>query len=251
MSNAHYRNTQAAPQVKAPQARQQMIEQLEAGARRRKMIDDAIYRLYLKRDGDRIEALLKVFDMGIAIATICRAEELKRAQEKGITLREKGERPVCSNSETRLFSTRQLQLMDRRNEIKASCRAEVMDWIAKWGPQDDAALRVALDTCLGEISEETRHAVETSEGPLGVRLNRPPTLEEIDRMPLPEEEREFLRKAETLKQQLKPEDYKALNDAQARGDTEAADQVLARQPIEWMREFAEATMKLMEKRKGK
>lgn len=244
MSNAHYRNTQAAPQ--APKGRQQLIEQLETGARRRKTIDDAIFRLYLKRDGDRIEAQLKVFDMGIAIATICRAEELKRAQEKGITLREKGERPVCSYSETRLYSTRQLQLMDRRNEIMASCRAEVMDWLSKWNPQDDAALRVALDTCLGEFSEQTRHAAESSQGPLGVNLNRPPTLEEINKMPLPEEEREFLRQVEALKQQMKPEDLKALNEAQTRGDHEAMEQVLARQPRQWMQEFAQATANLMQ-----
>lgn len=265
MSNAHYRKPpQVNPPSEQPTPRQQAIGQLEAGARRRKLTDDAIFRLYLRRDGDRIEAQLKVLDLGIAIATFCRQDELKRAQEKGITLRERGERSVCSFSETRLFSTRQLQLLDRRAEILASCRSEVMEWLSRWDPQDEAALRVALDTCLGEFTEETRRAAECSESPLGARaidsseageaaalVNETLSPEAIDQMPLSPEDREYFKKTELLKARMSPEDRKALTHAQTHGDQAALSAVISRQPEEWLREFSEATMKLLKTQDAK
>lgn len=261
MSNSHYRkSSQDSSNAAQKSSRQQVIEQLETRARRRKLTEDAIFRLYLRRDGERIEAQLKAVDLGIAIATVCRQDELKRAQEQGVTQREKGERPFCSFSETRLFSTRQLQLMDRRAEILASCRAEVMEWLSRWDPNDDDALRVALDTCLGDFSEDTREAVERSADPLGSHFGadaksagatQTPKPNNAKSQPLTAADLEYLKKTDDLKAQLSPEDRAALDTAQKRNDTAALEEIVSRQPENWLREFSQATIDHLKAQEGK
>lgn len=249
MSNAHYRNVaepDSLPQTSQP-SREAFIEQLEAGARRRKMIDDAIYKLYLKRDGDRIELQLEIFDVALAMSLICRKDELKRAQERGITLREKGERPVCSFSETRLYAARQQQLLALRSEIMASCRAEVMDWLGQWEPDDDAALRVALDSCLGEFSEVTRKAAESTRDRLGPK---PPEVSEETRQRMAREN-QVLADAAAVMDALSPEDRRAMKEAEARFDPQAMREIIKRQPEAWQHEFKETSQAVLKLREAR
>lgn len=62
-------------------------EQVESAVRRRKLVADAVVKLYLARDGGRLGAQLQLYDAGIAPANLCRDDELKRAKETDVTTR--------------------------------------------------------------------------------------------------------------------------------------------------------------------
>src|SRR5688572_28091630 len=121
--------------------RYRSIDSIEANLRQRRMVDAAIQKRYLQRGGLRLDRLLAIYDDVLETAAICRRQDLVRMQQNPAALREKGERQIVSVSETRLCSAKQLHLMDRKDELMAASRSEIMAALEKAKPASEAEAR--------------------------------------------------------------------------------------------------------------
>jgi hypothetical protein len=120
---------------------------------RRSLVDAAVEKLYLRRGGASIDGQMRMYDVAVSIATFCRESELERAR-KGVVNREKGERPLVSVSEGRLYGNKLLQLADRRDDIKAHARAQIMHALDLAKPQSDEEYAAAIEAFVGGVSAE-------------------------------------------------------------------------------------------------
>jgi len=141
---------------------------------RRNLVDAAVEKLYLRRGGASIDVQIRMYDVAIAVATFCREAELERAK-KGVVSREKGERPLVSVSEGRLYANKAMQLGDRRDALKADARAQIMHALEQAQPQSDEEYAAAVEAALGTEpgaeqiaqaeAEAAQAAVEAEVGP--------------------------------------------------------------------------------------
>ena len=200
------------------------LGQAEANHRKRQMISAAVEQLYRKRGGARIEAQLRVFDMAIEVGRHCREEELKRAQA-GNVLREKGERMLMSFSENRLYCAKQLQLMDRREELMAACRETVMTALQTWEPRDEKELQAALESVFEELSDVGREVMRKREAEVAAATA------EVDQI---QEASDAL-----LAAMPHPEDGLKLLDAMAARKEDVMQEIMERQPLEWQMKWAD------------
>lgn len=200
------------------------LAQAEANHRRRTLISAAVEKLYRQRGGARIEVQLRVYDRAIEVGLLCREEELKRAQA-GNLMREKGERMLMSFSENRLYGAKQLQLMDRREELLAACRETVMTALQTWEPRDEKELQAALESVFEELSDLGREVIRKRETEVAAASK------EVDKL---QEATDAL-----LAAMPNPEDSLKLLDAMAKGNEEVMQQVMERQPLEWQLKWAD------------
>lgn len=150
------------------------LANLERGVHRRQLVDAAVERLYLRRGGLSLDVQLRMYDAAVATATLCREAELERAK-KGEFARAKGERPLVSVSEGRLYANKAMQLGDRRDALKADARAQIMHALEQAQPQSDEEYAAAIEAALGTEpgaeqiaqaeAEAAQAAVEAEVGP--------------------------------------------------------------------------------------
>jgi hypothetical protein len=139
----HYRSTEAA------------LAQ-NAGDRR---IEAAIRKLYLRRGGYILDLQIRMYTATLEMATLCREAEAVEVREGKIT-REPGSRPMVTVSEGRLHSGKIDHYTQRRDELLASIRSEVMHAVQSWGPRNEQELILALDSVLKENDATVQQAVK-------------------------------------------------------------------------------------------
>lgn len=135
------------------------LEAFEREVRRRNMVEDAILKRYQQRGGDALDERIAILNTVNKGSRVCRQADLARLEKDANAMREKGERPIISVSETRLYITKSEQLETRRAEEMAVARSQIMTAIERTQPPTDDALRVVLDLELNTITEETRKAL--------------------------------------------------------------------------------------------
>lgn len=135
------------------------LEAFEREVRRRNIIEAAILVRYKQRGGDGLDRRIAILDDVNMSSKICRHSELERLQKDANTMRAKGERPVISVSETRLYITKTEQLEARRAEEMAMARSQIMTAVERAQPPSEDALKVVLDLELNTITDETRAAM--------------------------------------------------------------------------------------------
>jgi hypothetical protein len=134
------------------------LEAFEREIRRRNLIEAAVVTRYKQRGGDGLDDRIAILNTVNKSSGICRQSELARLQKDANAMREKGERPVISVSETRLYITKTEQLEARRAEEMAAARSQIMTAIERVQPPTEDALKVVLDLELNTITDETRKA---------------------------------------------------------------------------------------------
>ncbi|MCC6149908.1 MAG: hypothetical protein IT461_06635 [Planctomycetes bacterium] len=204
------------------------LARAEANVRGQQLISAAVERLYKQRGGARLDAQLRLYDLGIAIACLCREQELKRAQA-GEVLREKGERPLMSNSESRLYSTKQAQLMDRRDELMAACREIVMTAVRNWEARNDEELQAALESVFNELSDTGRAVIRGREAEVAAAQEEVNSIE--------------AQSNELFARMDKPEDGSALMKALEEDKQDVVAAILERQSKEWQTKWMEVFMR--------
>ena len=210
------------PSVRAPRN----LAELESQIAIRKMIDNAVETLYKRRGGERIDALLRLFDDGVALANLCRENEIKRAKG-GSTQREKGERPLISCSESRLYGNKALVLWRERETLMADARSRISVVLEAWQPRDAKEMQAALDVALGELTQTAREVIAARERELAKAES------EAD---------EIGREGAALIREVKDEiDRELLTEAWTEGDEKQMQEVLSRQPLEWLKKWASLT----------
>lgn len=135
------------------------LEAFEREVRKRNMIEAAIVTRYQQRGGIGLDERIAILDDVNRASKICRHAELERLQKDANAMREKGERPIISVSETRLYITKSEQLNARRDEEMAMARSQIMTAIERVQPPTEEALKVVLDLELNTITDETRKAL--------------------------------------------------------------------------------------------
>ncbi len=196
----------------------------EQALSRRRLVESAIEKLYLGRGGASIDAQIRMYEVAISIATFCRESDLERAK-KGIVSREKGERPLVSVSEGRLYCNKVLQLVDRREAIKADARAQIMNALDIAKPQSDQDYAAVVEAALGgEASAEAAAKVErqAAEDIASVEVELGPEVALLAQVENFDERKELALALESK-------------------DAAKVGMLVKRQPTRWQRKWAEAT----------
>lgn len=184
-------------------------EQMETALKRRKLVAEAVRKLYLAREGGRIDAQLRLYDTGIALANFCREDELKRARESASSIR-----PWASVSEGRLYAGKQLALMDRRDELMAACREQIVSFLDSQSIESTEQLEAALEWGVEVLAEG---------------------LDSTSRASKPADEEAVVAEAKALIAEMpSAEDRAALAEVQRTGDEKTMQQILLRQPEDWL-----------------
>ncbi len=166
-----------------------------------------------------------VYD-GVALANLCRENEIKRAKG-GSTQREKGERPLISCSESRLYGNKALVLWRERETLMADARSRISVVLDAWQPRDAKEMQAALDVALGELTQTAREVIAARERELARAES------EAD---------EIGREGAALIREVKDEiDRELLTEAWTEGDEKQMQEVLSRQPLEWLKKWASLT----------
>ena len=187
---------------------------METALKRRKLVAEAVRKLNLAREGGRIDAQLHLYDTGIALANSCREDELKRARESASSIRPKGERPWASVSEGRLYAGKQLALMDRRDELMAACREQIVSFLDSQSIESTEQLEAALEWGVEVLAEG---------------------LDSTSRASKPADEEAVVAEAKALIAEMpSAEDRAALAEVQRTGDEKTMQQILLRQPEDWL-----------------
>ena len=196
----------------------------ERSLARRRLVDAAVEKLYLRRNGASIDAQLRMYDAAISIAVFCRESELERAKT-GIVTREKGERPLVSVSEGRLYCNKSIQLIDRREAIKADARAQIMNALDIAKPQTEQEYADAIEAALGgELSGEAAEQAQSQ------------AAEDIERV-----EAELGPEVALLAQVENFDERRELAQALENKDEAKVGMLVKRQPQRWQRKWAQAT----------
>jgi DNA-directed RNA polymerase subunit F len=135
------------------------LEAFEREVRKRNLIEAAIVTRYQQRGGIGLDERIAILDDVNKTSKICRHSELERLQKDANAMREKGERPIITVSETRLYITKSEQLCARREEEMAMSRSQIMTTLERVQPRTEEELKVALDMELNTITDETRKAL--------------------------------------------------------------------------------------------
>jgi len=200
------------------------LASLERGVHRRQLVDAAVERLYLRRGGLSLDVQLRMYDAAVATATLCREAELERAK-KGEFTRAKGERPLVSVSEGRLYSGRVLALDARKQEIMADARAQIMHALELANPQTDEQYAQAIEAALGDAAtierEESQSREEAVQAQAVVEAEIGPVVALLSKIENTEERRDL-----TL--------------ALEKRDEAAIAAIVSRQQPRWQRRWAEA-----------
>lgn len=237
MSNSRYRNEPRAahePQPREPQRRANAplpltFDELKATQRRRKIIDDAITRLYLKGEGKSLDLKIAICEAALLTAKRCRENEAIRA-EQGQMAREKGERPLISPSEARLYMARHDRLIARRDELMADAREKMTTAMERWQPRDDDELLATLEVALGELGEAIERVMRKREAEASAQA------EEIAKLEA---------EGDALIGEIGDErDKLALREAMRDGNSEVMAQVIGRQPKAWLQQWTGLTERM-------
>ncbi len=139
------------------------MEAFEREVRRRNMIEAAILKRYHQRGGDALDERIAILNTVNKGSRICRQADLDRLEKDANAMREKGERPVISVSETRLYITKSEQLEQRRSEEMAMARSQIMAVLERVQPPTEDSLKVVLDLELNTVTDETRKAMQAAQ----------------------------------------------------------------------------------------
>jgi hypothetical protein len=139
------------------------LEAFEREVRRRSMIEAAILKRYHQRGGDALDERIAILNTVNKGSRICRQADLDRLEKDANAMREKGERPIFSVSETRLYITKSEQLEKRRAEELAMARSQIMAVLERVQPPTEDSLKVVLDLELNTVSDETRKAMKAAQ----------------------------------------------------------------------------------------
>ncbi|CAG0966597.1 hypothetical protein PLCT2_01080 [Planctomycetaceae bacterium] len=221
---------QAAPQAApspAPRPRAvhvpQTVAELEEQLNMRKMVEAAVEKLYKRRGGERIDALLRLFDGGVALANLCREQDLKRAQG-GDTLRAKGERPLISCSDSRLYGAKALTPWREREAMLADARERINTVLDSWLPRNAKEVQAALDVALGEATPTAREVIAAREREVSQAQS------DVDAI---------AKESTALIHEVKDEKDRAiLSEAWRTGEVNRVEEVISRQPQDWLVKWA-------------